>query len=99
MSTATGPALAVVVTVVIVAVEGGAPTPAKFTAADSDPDVGTIPIVCIRRRVTSRGYANVCANNPDNAPHCNRSIVVGSRCVMFVICRFACSLMVKAMPE
>ena len=76
---------AAVALTVLVTVEEEAPTPAKFTAADSDPEVGTIPIVCIRRRVTSSGYANVCANNPDNAPHCNRSMVVGSLWVMCVI--------------
>lgn len=73
-------------------------TPIKFTAALSLPLVGTIPIVCILLLVTSKGYANVCANSPLNAPHCNRSMVVGSRCVMWVICRLACSLIVNATP-
>jgi hypothetical protein len=74
-------------------------TPIKLIDADSDPDVGTIPIVCIRLRVTSNGYVNVCANNPDNAPHCNRSIVVGSRCIMCDIRSLACSFIINAVPE
>ncbi len=30
-------------------------TPIKLIAADSEPEVGTMPIVCMRRRVTSSG--------------------------------------------
>jgi len=74
-------------------------TPLKFTAALSLPLVGTIPIVCILLLVTSSGYASVCANSPDSAPHCNRSIVVGSLPITVVMRRLACSLMVNATPE
>ena len=74
-------------------------TPLKFTAALSLPLVGTIPIVCILLLVTSSGYASVCANSPDSAPHYNRSIVVGSLPITVVMRRLACSLMVNATPE
>ena len=50
-----------------------------MTAADSDPVVGTIPIVCILLLVTSKGYDKVCAISPDMAPHRRRSDVDGSR--------------------
>lgn len=60
------------------------PLPTQSTAA-STPEVGTIPMVCIRRRVTSKGYAIVCAINPDSPPHTIRSTVVTSRPVIFCI--------------
>ncbi len=70
-----------------------------MTAADPDPVVGTIPIVCILHRVTSKGYDNVCASRLDNRLLISLSNVDGSRPMRTRTSRFACSLIVNANPE